>query len=89
MEQTGGNLKVLRQHGLQTDVNSMTTSTYTNWSSTPGTPYHGVFQEFASRLSAEAEKQALDEDAQYWHSSRVYGEFIVLFDRPDGTILVS
>lgn len=91
MEQTGGDLKVLRQHGLQTDVNSMNTSMYTNWNSTPGTSYHGVFQEFASRLSTEAdkEKQALDEDAQYWLSSRVYGEFIVLFDRPDGAILVS
>lgn len=89
MEQSSGDVNALRRHGLQTDINSMNTSMYTNWNSTPWTPYRGVFQEFASRLITEAGKQALDEDTQYWHSSRIFGEFIVLFDRPDGAILVS
>jgi hypothetical protein len=33
--------------------------------------------------------EALIKDCVYWESSRVHGTFIVLFDRPDGTILVS
>lgn len=28
-------------------------------------------------------------EMKFWYSSRIFGEFVVLFDRPDGTILVS
>jgi hypothetical protein len=32
---------------------------------------------------------AIDKDVKYWNNDRVYGNFFVLFERPDGTIVVS
>lgn len=89
MKKYNGDLYYLRQHGMYGDLNRMNTAMYTHWNTTPSTPHHGVFQEFATRLTNEIATKALDEDIQYWNSSRVYGEYIVLFDRPDGAILVT
>lgn len=91
LEKAHGNLDPLRQKGLVKDINQLNTAMYTHWNSRPLVPHKGIFHHVASCILNEngAYKRALTEDVQFWNSSRIHGEFIVLFDRPDGTIVVS
>lgn len=68
---------------------------YNHWDCLPQAPENGIFQELLkAQANPDIAKSLLEgvdlmEDAQYWKMSRVFGEFVVLFDRPDGTIMVS
>jgi hypothetical protein len=53
----------------------------------------GIFDELKAYVNSAEEdyygtKEALNRDCKYWKSSRIHGTFIVLMERPDGTIIV-
>jgi hypothetical protein len=66
---------------------------FTCWFGTREHPEKGIYHALMEKQQSHPEwylwKDVLLTDCLYWNSSRVYGNFIVLFDRPDGTILVS
>jgi hypothetical protein len=90
---TFGHVQVLRQPGNRCYINELarlTAAAYTYWHSLPSDPKHGLFDLVRERLGEDSMfSTALATDCPYWQSSRVYDTFIVLFDRIDGTVIVS
>jgi hypothetical protein len=77
---------------LMTDLHALNEGVFAFWHSLPSDPSHGIFHHLQKQIEKEGDQaciEALNKDCVYWESSRVHGTFIVLFDRPDGTILVS
>jgi hypothetical protein len=89
---------------LMNDLHSLNIAMYTNWRYTPSDSKSGVWHYLWKAFEhAESEKSlaktltdvdfdlkvGLLRDAQYWDKSHVFDEFLVLFDRPDGSVVVS
>ncbi len=95
LAESDGDLRVLlSSEDLILDFFRINVAAYSNWEGTASTPYQGIFHYVLAYI--ESNKAAKDflykdflEDCPYWNSSKVFGDFIVLMERPDGTILVS
>lgn len=65
---------------------------WTYWHTSASEPCRGIYDQLLAEAAIAmdpASRKHLKEDACYWQTSRVHGEYIVLCDRPDGTIVVS
>eukprot|EP01031_Cornospumella_fuschlensis_P037856 gene37856-45988_t len=68
---------------------------YTYWDSLPLDPNFGVFEAAQAQLQESDDTRAehllslFIRNGKYWGTSRVQGNFVFLFDRPDGGIMVS
>eukprot|EP01040_Poterioochromonas_malhamensis_P003008 gene3008-3195_t len=95
LTESGGDLRVLQfSQDLLLEFFRINVTAYSNWEGTASNPYQGIFHYVLAYIeSNEAVKDFLYkefmEDCRYWNSSKVFGDFIVLMERPDGTILVS
>lgn len=88
------NCLALRSHGYMKDLNTLNAAMYTYWKGTPGTPKRGAFKHLqqiaeANPSISETWSKALNADCKYWLSSRISGDFFVLFERVDGTVFIS
>jgi hypothetical protein len=83
----------LREAGLFEDVMKLNSCMYSYWNSTPDTPKSGVFEALNTGVDINEEiahwKDSMMNDCQYWATSRVQGKFVILMERPDGTIVIS
>lgn len=86
----------LRQPHLMNDLYKLNLGMYRYWSSSPRNinegVYHAVTKYYQKSLEGKNRnpyENALVEDCIYWNSSRIFGDFTILFERPDGTILIS
>jgi hypothetical protein len=89
-----GSLHSLRQPIFFPELACLNACIYTYWNSMPNDLTRGIFDELKAYVNSAEEdyygaKEALDRDCKYWKSSRINGTFIVLMERPDGTIIVS
>ena len=87
-------LGLLRRGDLYGDLIRLNGAMYSYWYSTPATPKSGVYhymQECAAMNQSTIPEMsgALEADVKHWINDRVYGDFFVLVERRDGTILVS
>jgi hypothetical protein len=85
----------LRHPQYMQDLAFLNAGIYTYWDTTPADPQHGLYdhlKDYVEQNDAPHDKdivKAVKKDCQYWKTSRIHGSFIVLLERPDGTILVS
>jgi hypothetical protein len=83
----------LRRPDLYGELMKLNVALYSYWGNTFATPTRGVFhafkRDYGPHLDEFGWKSVVENDLPYWQSSRVFGHFIVLFERPDGTVLVS
>lgn len=84
----------LRTPAFYGELNKLNAGMYTFWNSMPSSHDYGVLKYL--RECADLNEilfpgmiAAMDLDVKYWNNDRIYGDFFVLFERPDGTILVS
>lgn len=82
------------------ELGRLNSSMYSYWTSTPSNPQFGIFHALTEWVETNSKNRALtkelkawpvalEADCQYWQASRVHAnDFIVLFERPDGTIVV-
>eukprot|EP01031_Cornospumella_fuschlensis_P030444 gene30444-36792_t len=80
-------------------LRSLNVKMYTHWYGTPSDPEHGIYahldegferrKEMKTYPEAKLLRQNFEQDCRFWGTSRVTGNLIVLFDRPDGSVLVS
>eukprot|EP01040_Poterioochromonas_malhamensis_P003005 gene3005-3192_t len=93
--QRSGDLRILQTSPqLMLDYFRINVNVYTNWEGTASEPHKGIFHYMLE--SIQESKEGKDflykefiEDCRYWNSSKVFGDFIVLMERRDGSILVS
>ena len=80
--------------GFADDVMLLKGAMFSFWYGFPLTPTSGVFgyvRETAKYQTTEVCDTwniALDLEVKYWNDNRVYGDFFVLFERRDGTIMI-
>lgn len=88
-----GHLQVLRCPQFYSELNALNVAMYTYMDATSFDPTRGIYDDLVAINKMKDFKDnwgnSLEEDVIYWTSSRVVGNFIVLFERPDGTIMVS
>lgn len=83
-------LQSLRGMGLHEDLGRLNMYVYSYWHK--GAASAGVFQWLKDAVKINPHltwKASVEQDVQYWKDSRVFGDFFILFDREDGTVLVS
>ena len=83
-------LQTIRGMGMLGDLAKLNVYSYTYWHR--GTSSVGVFQYLKDCLKVNKDRDLdleVERDVQYWKDSRVFGDFFLLFDREDGSILVS
>lgn len=83
-------LYTLRSMNLYGDLMRLNIGVYSYWDRCAGT--NGVYQWFIDMLKCNPHMKLdkeVDRDVKYWRDSRVFGDFYLLFDRHDGTVLVS
>eukprot|EP01040_Poterioochromonas_malhamensis_P003006 gene3006-3193_t len=92
---SGGDLGILKK-SLRTllEYFQIDLYVYKYWEKTPNDPLKGIFHFLHTNIeSNETERSFLYkefmEDCPYWNSSKVLGNFIVLMERRDGSVLVS
>ena len=78
---------------LYKDLSSLNAGMYTNWDRRSSSLSHGVFKYLLNTVELNNLKETMrDRISKYvihWKADRVTGEFFVLMDRPDGTVLLS
>ena len=88
-----GNLQGLRQPQYYHELGFLNAGIYSYWNSMPADPTRGIYDCLKDYVNAQPDyygaKAGVIRDCPYWKSSRVNGSFIVLMERPDGTVLVS
>lgn len=81
-------LHALRGMGLYGDLVKLNVYTYSYWHRAAAAA--GVFSWLLEAVKINPElKVPVERDVQYWKDSRVSGDFFLLFDREDGSVLVS
>eukprot|EP01040_Poterioochromonas_malhamensis_P003007 gene3007-3194_t len=92
---SGGDLGILRksQRSLL-EYFQININVYKYWERTPDDPHKGIFHCLLADIESDETERAFRykefmEDCPYWNSSKVFGDFIVLMERRDGSILVS
>jgi len=84
----------LRTGGFHGELLKLNAGMYSYWNSMPSSHDYGVFKWLREFADMNERFQpgliaSIDKDVKYWNNDRVYGNFFVLFERPDGTIVVS
>lgn len=84
---------------LMLHLQRLNVNMHTHWHGTPSNPEYGVYAHLEQGLkdprrlkdfpNVDLLRRNFEQDCRYWSSSRVSGNLIFLFDRPDGSILVS
>ncbi len=90
--QMSGSIQILRTSpDLMLEMGTLNDGMLACWHSLPSDPKQGIYDHLLKNIpqSDTETHKALAKDCLYWQGSRVHATFIVLFDRPDGTILVS
>ncbi len=93
--QRSGDLRILQTSPqLMLDYFRINVNVYTNWEGTASEPQKGIFHYLLENIQESEEAKSFlykefIEDCRYWNSSKVFGDFIVLMERRDGSILVS
>ncbi len=81
----------LRENGLMEDIQRMNVMMYSYWDTSVAAT--GVFDRLIKFVefnpSIVSWNTRLENDTKYWRDTRVFGDFYILFDRIDGSILVS
>lgn len=83
-------LQTIRGMGMMEDLAKLNVYSYSYWHR--GTGSVGAFQYLKDCLKVNKHMNVnveVERDVQYWKDSRVFGDFFLLFDREDGSILVS
>eukprot|EP01034_Spumella_vulgaris_P046789 gene46789-58347_t len=83
-------LQKLRGMGLYEDLMALNAKVYSYWYR--GTSGEGALAYLKGTLSVNPQVNwgpGIENDVQYWKDSRVFGDFYILFDREDGTVLLS
>jgi hypothetical protein len=83
----------LNQAGYITDLIKIKGAMFTYWNGFVSTPTKGCLQSLCQYVKQNADIQvewenAIENDVKYWLDSKVYGDFYVLFERRDGTIMI-
>jgi len=91
--QLGNSTFQLAHVGCNDDALNLIGGVFTYWDRFTITPNKGVltYLKETAKLNPHLTtmwENAIDEDIQYWRDSRVTGDFYVLFERCDGTILI-
>jgi hypothetical protein len=90
--QNTNNIQSLQTDQYYFEYYTLAGAVYTNWDCTPYDANRGSYHEFREMMYEHENADlwaAIDEDVQYWKSTRVFDHYMVLFDRDDGTVVVS
>jgi hypothetical protein len=86
-------IKLRSSAALYKDLNSLNAGMYTHWERSSSSGHHGVFNYLLNTVKhnnhTDDMRDRISKYVMYWKADRITGEFFVLMDRPDGTILLS
>ncbi len=83
-------LQLLRQKGMYDDLMRLNVGVYSYWDRCAAPM--GVFAWLKEILTENPHLKwgpAVERDVKFWKDSRIFGDFFVLFDRHDGTVMLS
>jgi hypothetical protein len=81
----------LLRRGYMNDLAALNSGVYSYWDNLGSAP-EGVFDYIKSTSDANPHckyHSHIEQDVQYWRTSRLFGDFYVVCCRPDGTVIMS
>lgn len=83
----------LSHAGLFEDLMMIKGSMFSHWNGFPHSPTKGVLNSLCETAKLNPDicdiwEEAIDSEVKYWKDSKIYGDFHILFERRDGTIMI-